>query len=77
VAHARGDAYRFTFVLMGAIALAGAVLSYLLVRRDDRARRPHVFSRRSRWTWALSGEGPGLTRKPLPRRRAPGEGAAG
>jgi hypothetical protein len=49
---------------MGAIALVGAALSYLLVRRDDRARRWRVFSRRSRWTWALTGQGPGLTRKP-------------
>jgi hypothetical protein len=58
------DAFRFTFVLMGSIALVGAALSYLLVRRDDRARRWRVFSRRSRWTWALTGQGPGLTRKP-------------
>jgi EmrB/QacA subfamily drug resistance transporter len=58
------DAFRFTFVLMGAIALVGAALSFLLVRREDRARRWRVFSRRSRWTWALTGEGPGLTRKP-------------
>ena len=47
-------------------ALAGAAqLSFLIVRRDDQRRRLHVFSRRSRWTWALSGEGPGITRKPL------------
>jgi hypothetical protein len=61
---AHADAFRFTFVLMGAIALIGAGLSYLLVRRDDQARNWGVFSRRSRWTWALTGQGPGLTRKP-------------
>jgi MFS family permease len=70
------DAYRFTFVLMGALALVGAALSFVLVRRDDAARRLHVFSRRSRWTWALSGLGTGVTRKPLPGAEAPGEGAA-
>jgi hypothetical protein len=58
------DAFRFTFVLMGAIALVGAALSYLLVRRDDQVRHWRVFSRRSRWTWALTGQRPGLTRKP-------------
>jgi hypothetical protein len=70
---AHADAYRFTFVLMGAIALVGGALSFMLVRRDDRARRAHVFSRRSRWTWALSGEGVGVTRRPLPGRPAAGE----
>jgi EmrB/QacA subfamily drug resistance transporter len=70
------DAYRFTFVLMGALALVGGALSFVLVRRDDAARRLRVFSRRSRWTWALSGQGAGVTRKPLPRREAPGEGPA-
>ncbi|HEX2397223.1 MAG TPA: hypothetical protein VHI73_03690, partial [Solirubrobacteraceae bacterium] len=66
------DAFRFTFVLMGAIALVGAALSYLLVRRDDQVRRWGVFTRRSRWTWSLTGQGPGLTRKPW--RVAGGEG---
>ena len=64
-AHVAG--YRFVFVLAGILALVGAVVSFFLVRRDDRAFRHHrVFSRRSRWAWASSGVGPGLTRKEEP-----------
>ncbi len=70
------DAYRFAFVLMGAIALIGAALSFMLVRRDDQTRHWGIFSRRSRWTWALTGGGPGLTRRLLPGRAAPGEGGS-
>jgi hypothetical protein len=60
---------------VGAIALIGAALSFMLVRRDDQKRSWGIFSRRSRWTWALSGEGPGLTRKPGVARGAEGNDA--
>lgn len=64
-AHVAG--YRFVFVLTGIIAIAGAISSFLLVRRDDRLFHHRVFSRRSRWVWASSGVGLGLTREPEPR----------
>ncbi len=59
-AHVAG--YRFVFVLAGIMALVGAAVAFFLVRRDDRTFRHHrVFTRRSRWVWASSGVGPGLT----------------
>ncbi len=57
-------AYQLTFALMGLVAIVGAVISWLLVRKADHEVPTHIFSRRSRWTWATTGEGPGLTRKP-------------
>jgi len=71
-AHVAG--YRFVFVLAGILALIGALVSYFLVRRDDRSFGRHrVFTRRSRWAWASSGVGPGITRRtiPTPPRTAP------
>ena len=56
-------AFQLTFVLMGAVAIVGAIACWLLVRKDDRMAPTHIFSRRSRWTWATTGQGPGLTRK--------------
>lgn len=70
-------AYQLTFVIMGAVAIVGAIVCWLLVRKDDHlASAIGIFSRRSRWTWAAKGEGPGLTRKPVhetPGRSIPGE----
>jgi EmrB/QacA subfamily drug resistance transporter len=60
-------AFQLTFALMGVVAIVGAVACWLLVRRADHVAPTRIFSRRSRWTWSTSGEGPGLTRKPSPR----------
>jgi EmrB/QacA subfamily drug resistance transporter len=57
-------AYQLTFALMGVVAIVGAVASWLLVRKADHEMPTHIFSRRSRWRWATTGEGPGLARKP-------------
>lgn len=60
-------AFQLTFVLMGAVAVVGAIICWLLVRRGDHlAPTGGIFSRRSRWAWATKGEGVGLTRKPAP-----------
>ena len=59
-------AYQLTFALMGVVAIVGAVVSWLLVRKSDHEVPTHIFSRRSRWMWATSGQGPGVTRKPPP-----------
>jgi hypothetical protein len=76
-AHVSG--YRFVFVLTGVIALIGAIATFVMVRREDRAMRHRIFSRRSRWAWATTGVGPGLTREPIPRppRTAPAPPAGG
>jgi hypothetical protein len=59
------DAFQLTLLIVGAIALLGAAVSLLLVRRTDWTPGV-VFSRRSRWTWVAPLEGPALTRRPLP-----------
>jgi hypothetical protein len=64
-AHVAG--YRFVFLLCALIAIIGAVVSFFLVRREDRTmKQHHVFSRRSRWAWATTGVGPGISREPIP-----------
>lgn len=59
-------AFQLTFALMGVVAIVGAVVCWLLVRKKDHLAPAHIFSRRSRWIWANTGGGPGLTRKPTP-----------
>ena len=59
-------AFQITFGLMGIVALVGAAVCWLLVRRDDRLAPAGIFSRRSRWVWTAKGEGPGISRKPNP-----------
>jgi EmrB/QacA subfamily drug resistance transporter len=58
------DSFEITFVTTGGIALLGALVCFLLVRREDRLYEAPVFSRRSRWFWASAGAGPGITRRP-------------
>jgi EmrB/QacA subfamily drug resistance transporter len=58
------EAYQLVFVVAGVLALFGALVSYRMVRRDDRPIRARIFSRRSRWSWATTGQGPSITRKP-------------
>jgi EmrB/QacA subfamily drug resistance transporter len=57
-------AFQLTFALMGVVAIVGAVACWLLVRKADHEFPTHIFSRRSRW--AITGQGPGVTRKPSP-----------
>ena len=58
------DSFRITFLTSAGIALLGAVVCFILVRREDRVYGAPVFSRRSRWFWASAGVGPGITRRP-------------
>jgi EmrB/QacA subfamily drug resistance transporter len=57
------EAYQLIFCVAGLIAIAGAVVSFRMVRREDRIRPHRTFSRRSRWAWATTGQGPSVTRK--------------
>jgi len=75
------SAFELMFLVTAGIAMIGALVSLLLVRRGDPVREK-VFGRRSRWVFALTGGGPGLTKTPPPsgegggrgRRRPPGGG---
>jgi EmrB/QacA subfamily drug resistance transporter len=58
------DSFRITFLTSAGIALLGALVCLILVRRDDRFYAGPVFGRRSRWVWANAGTTPGLTRRP-------------
>jgi EmrB/QacA subfamily drug resistance transporter len=58
------DSFRITFLTSAGIALLGAVVCFILVRREDRLYGVRVFGRRSRWLWMSSGLGPGISRRP-------------
>ncbi|MQA73905.1 MAG: DHA2 family efflux MFS transporter permease subunit [Solirubrobacterales bacterium] len=64
--HAHIDAFQLTFVSTAAIALLGAVVCFLLVRRTSRVSEGPVFGRRSRWVYANPGGAPAVTRHPPP-----------
>jgi EmrB/QacA subfamily drug resistance transporter len=69
-------AFEVTFFASAGIAIVGALVSFVLVRRRDRVKpgATGVFTRRSRWIFATSGRSPAITRRPPPR---PGESATG
>jgi EmrB/QacA subfamily drug resistance transporter len=60
------DGFQLMFVISAAIALAGAVACFLLVRKDDHVAAGSVFSRRTRWVRANVGRTPAVTRHPPP-----------
>jgi MFS family permease len=76
VVSAHVHAFEVTFYASAGIAVVGAIVSFILVRRSDRIRTgaTGVFTRRSRWVLATSGRSPAITRRPAPR---PGESATG
>jgi EmrB/QacA subfamily drug resistance transporter len=69
-------AFEVTFYASAAIAILGAIVSFVLVRKRDRLKpgAMGVFTRRSRWIFATSGRSPAITRRPPPH---PGESATG
>ncbi len=60
------DAFQLVFLVVAAIALVGAVMAFLLVRKEDRVTTGPVFTRRSRWVAVTSGRSPAITRRPPP-----------
>jgi EmrB/QacA subfamily drug resistance transporter len=76
VVSAHVHAFEVTFYASAGIAVAGAIVSFILVRKSDRIKTgaTGVFTRRSRWILATSGRSPAITRRPAPR---PGESATG
>jgi EmrB/QacA subfamily drug resistance transporter len=69
-------AFEVTFFASAGIALLGAIVTFILVRKNDRVKTggPGVFSRRSRWIATSVGRSPAISRRPAPN---PGESAAG
>jgi MFS family permease len=69
-------AFEVTFFASSGIALLGALVTFVLVRKTDRVKRKAagVFTRRSRWIYATTGRSPAITRRPPP---GPGESATG
>jgi EmrB/QacA subfamily drug resistance transporter len=66
------DAFQLMFFISAAIAVAGAIACFVLVRRDDRVSAGPIFGRRSRWISANVGRTPGVTRHPPPGETAIG-----
>ncbi len=69
-------AFEVTFLASAGIALLGALVTFVLVRKTDRLKTPGpgVFSRRSRWISTSVGRSPAISRRPAPR---PGESTSG
>src|ERR1700761_2239126 len=61
-------AFEVTFFASAGIALLGALVTFVLVRKSDHLRPGGVcvFSRRSRWISATTGSGPAISRRPPP-----------
>ena len=59
-------AFQVVFGVTAGIGLVGAVLMFLLVRKDSRVRDRPIFSRRSRWVIANQGRSAALTRHRAP-----------
>ncbi len=57
-------AFQVTFATSAGIALLGALLTLVLVRRTDRLETGPVFSRRSRWIYAAQGRSSAITKRP-------------
>jgi EmrB/QacA subfamily drug resistance transporter len=61
------DAFELTFYTTAGIALLGALVCFILVRRTTRiAEGGPIFSRRSRWVYANIPRTPGITKQPPP-----------
>ena len=69
-------AFEVTFFASAGIALLGALVTFVLVRKQDRLKPggAGVFSRRSRWVATSVGRSPAISRRPPPHE---GESATG
>jgi EmrB/QacA subfamily drug resistance transporter len=64
VIDAHVTAFQVTFAASAGIALLGALVALLLVRKTDRIAGGPVFSRRSRWVFAAQGRSSAVTKRP-------------
>jgi EmrB/QacA subfamily drug resistance transporter len=67
-------AFELVFLVSAAIALVGALVMLVLVRKSDRTFDGPIFSRRSRWVYTTASVTPGITKRPDPGRPAEGSG---
>jgi len=57
-------AFQVTFAASAGIALLGAIVCLVLVRKSDRTVDGPIFGRRSRWIFASQGRSSAITRRP-------------
>ena len=62
--HSHAQSFQFAFYVSAGVALVGAVMSWLLVRKQPRTLDHPIFGRRSRWVRANVGETPAVSRVP-------------
>jgi hypothetical protein len=66
VAASHVTAFEVTFAASAGIALLGAVVCLVLVRKTDRVAAGPIFGRRSRWIFATQGRSSAITKRPPP-----------
>ncbi|HZO06024.1 MAG TPA: MFS transporter, partial [Solirubrobacterales bacterium] len=66
VADAHVTAFQVTFAASAGIALTGALVCLLLVRKTDRVASGPIFSRRSRWVYVSHGRSSAISKRPPP-----------
>jgi EmrB/QacA subfamily drug resistance transporter len=66
VISAHVSAFEVTFAASAGIALLGALVTLVLVRKADRVAGGPVFGRRSRWIFASQGRSSAITKRPPP-----------
>jgi hypothetical protein len=64
------SAFELMFYVSAGIALVGALVCLVLVRRGDRLAEGPVCSRRSRWQYVTTRHRPGVTKRPPPSSRS-------
>jgi MFS family permease len=62
--NSHAQSFQFAFYVSAGVALAGAVMSWVLVRQQPRTLDHPIFGRRSRWVRANVGETPAVSRVP-------------
>jgi MFS family permease len=60
------QAFELTFLISAVVALVGAAAALVLVRRGDPVAEGPIFSRRSRWVYMTTAQGPAITKRPPP-----------
>jgi MFS family permease len=62
--HSHAQSFQFAFYISAGVALLGAVMSLMLVRKQPRTLDHPIFGRRSRWVHANVGTTPAVSRLP-------------
>jgi EmrB/QacA subfamily drug resistance transporter len=62
--HSHAQSFQFAFYVSAGVALLGAVMSWVLVRKQPRTLDHPIFGRRSRWVHANVGATPAVSRLP-------------